>query len=149
MCIFDSTNIVYHIMNVILFNHVARFHDPGICLLIFVGSPNKVEDIHFTTHTCKLTLGNVGGVILPTLFTRIVVHLGIIHIRQCSSPYYSPRIIFLVALRTENIDTIHDIITIHTHTVHYSYQRKFLPTFCVSSHEGKIVSKAHVRCYIR
>lgn len=40
--------------------------------------PNKVR-MFFTVHTFRLTLGNVGGVVLSALLTGIIVHADIIH----------------------------------------------------------------------
>ena len=40
--------------------------------------PQTKQEYALTIHTFKLTLENLGGVILPTLFTTITIHLGII-----------------------------------------------------------------------
>jgi hypothetical protein len=41
--------------------------------------PSTKRQPSFTIHTFKLTLGNLGGVILPALFTYYIVPLVIIH----------------------------------------------------------------------
>ena len=56
-------------MGIILFNYVGPFHDPVICqiyIYIFCGSLGPKQEYSFTIHTSRLTLENLGGVMLPT-----------------------------------------------------------------------------------
>ena len=60
--------------------------------------PKRSKNIFFIIHTFKLILGNLSGVKLPTLFTKIIVCLDTIHTKHCSSRYFSLKILFIVAL---------------------------------------------------
>jgi hypothetical protein len=42
-------------------------------------SPGTKQDDSFIIHIVRLTLGDLGGVILPTLFIIIVAHPDIVH----------------------------------------------------------------------
>ena len=55
--------------NITLCNHVGRFHDPRICQLYYVHPSEQSKNIHLISHAYKLTFGNMGGFILPTLLT--------------------------------------------------------------------------------
>jgi hypothetical protein len=46
--------------------------------IIFCGLLEQSKNT-LNIHTFELTLGYVGGVIFPILFTRFIVHPGIIH----------------------------------------------------------------------
>ena len=50
----------------------------------------------FTSHTLRLTLGNLGAVMFLTLFIVVIVHPSNIHMKHCSSWYYSLKILFIV-----------------------------------------------------
>ena len=115
---------------------MGRFHDPGLCQLYYVGVPNKVR-INYTIRTSRLSLGNLGGVIPPTLFKSFIVHPGIIHKKYIYiySSWYSPlKILFI------NSNTIIE----NTGTIHYSYRCQFLLIFLIYSHKGKIVEVQQV-----
>lgn len=60
-------------------------------------------------------IGNVIGIILPTLFTRIIVRPDTNHMDHSSSRYYSLKILFIVALSTKipTLQFILRILTIH------------------------------------
>ena len=74
----------------------------------------------------QVDLGNLGGVILPALCTWILF-----------TPWISQETLFIpvrfheITLRNntiiENTNILHNILTIQTSTIHYSYQRQFLP----------------------
>ena len=59
--------------DVTLFSHVGRFYDPGICLLYFVGSLNKVGIFVYCSYI-QAELGNSGGIIILALCVRMIVH---------------------------------------------------------------------------
>jgi hypothetical protein len=70
----DKFLLVEGAPNVItIFSHVGWFHDLGI-----MWAPPK-NIFLFIIHTFKLTLGDLGGVILIALFTRITNYPNIIH----------------------------------------------------------------------
>ena len=102
-------------------------------------SPQTKEEYSFTIHGFRLTLRNLGEVILPILFTWIIVHLGTIH----PSIFHKNTIHNSTII--ENTDIIQNIHTIHTNTIHYLYWRHFLPISTTSPHEGKPVSNAIYR----
>ena len=68
-----------------LFNHVGWFHNPIIILY-------KALNQSTIIHTFKLTFENLGGVMLPTLFTWNIIHL-------C---HYSHETFFILVLSTTN-----------------------------------------------
>jgi hypothetical protein len=79
----------------------------------------------FITHTYKLTVGNLGGGMVPTLIYK----------NHCSSPWYSHETLFIQVLFIEttdhstiieNTDIIHNIPTVHIGTIHYSYRHQVL-----------------------
>jgi hypothetical protein len=76
-----------------------------------------------------LTLGNLSGLTLSILFTRIIVHPDIMHRKHCSSQYYSLKLLFILhnITITETTSTNPNIHKIHTGTFHHSYQRHSLP----------------------
>jgi hypothetical protein len=102
-------------------NHVGRFHDHVICQLYYVKPPNKVRICvcysYIQAYTWKFR-----GVILPT-FTRIVVHPDIIHMKNCSSQYYSMKILTLLTIFLLFIPTLFIICT----DVIFSLYYKFIP----------------------
>ena len=69
-----------------------------------------------------------------TVCAWFIVHPMNIHMRHYSSQYSLQ--LFKGALLLENVDIVHNIPTIQTDIIHYSYQRTFLPIFWVSSHEN-------------
>lgn len=72
-----------------LFSHVGWFHIPRICQLHYVGSLNKVRTFIYYSYF-SVNIWKFGeGVILPTLFTKIIVHSGTFHMKHCLSRYYS------------------------------------------------------------
>ena len=105
-------------------------------------------------------LGNLGRVILPALFTKIMVHLGTIRMKKsssrilptpkrgmCTSNDLKNGTIGLLAggafsiyrfnlnpiLFIENTNTIHTILTIHTNTIDYSHWQQFFLIFWICS----------------
>ena len=117
---------VDHIVNVILFNHAGWVSWSRNTSIIFHGSPNKARI--FVYYPCIDTWEG-GCSYIP----------GTIHRNHCSTWYYSHEMMFVVVLFveniihssiiTENIDTIHSVLTLQPITIHYSYQRQFLPIF--------------------
>lgn len=61
--------------------------------LYFVASPNKGR--------LRLTFQNLGGVILPALLAKLIVHPHTIHMKLYSSRYYSLKVLFITALSSE------------------------------------------------
>lgn len=74
--------------------------------IYILGGLNKVG-ISFTIHIFRLTFENLSGVILPVLFTWIIIHLGTIRMTHCSSQYYSLKMVLIVALSLKCLFTIH------------------------------------------
>ena len=117
---------------VTLFSHVARFHDHGICQLYFVGPSNK-QRISVYYSYIQAELGNLGGIILPTLCTRMIVPTRIfvgtivyliitIHCSFLEITIHNNNTI-------ENTDTIHNILMKQTGTIHYSNCHQFHHVF--------------------
>ena len=108
-------------------SHVGQFHDPIICQLYFAGPSNKME-IFVVFHTF--------GPNLDIWVESYSLHYCM-RMNYCSSHEYSHETLFItIFLETihrntivENIDTIHNIPTIQTDIIHYSYQRTFLLIF--------------------
>ena len=61
-------------------------------------APQTKQVYLFTIHTFRLTLEYLGGVILPPLFTIIIIHPGTIHMRNYSFRYYSLNVLFIATL---------------------------------------------------
>jgi hypothetical protein len=61
--------------DITLFSHVGRFHDLGIYQLYSMGPLQQIK-IHLLTF--KLTLGNLGRVVLLALFNGMIFHTGTI-----------------------------------------------------------------------
>ena len=61
-----------------LFSHMGSI-PWSLNMSIISCGPRTKQEYLFTIHTFTLTLGNLRGVILPALSTRIIIHPGIIH----------------------------------------------------------------------
>ena len=57
-------------------------------------SQNDVK-YSFIMYTVRLTFENLGGVILPAVFIKIIIHPITIHKTQCSSQHYSLKILLI------------------------------------------------------
>lgn len=64
---------------------------------ILVRSTNPIRTCIYYSYI-QLTLGDLGGVKIPTLFIRIPVHPDTIHRKHCPSLYYLLKILFVAAL---------------------------------------------------
>ena len=107
-------NLIGRSCIIILFNHVGRFCNPRICQVYSAGGSMKMRLFGYYSHI-QTKLGNLGGVKLPILSTRNNVIIGkFVEIR-----IHSINI-------TEHICIVHNILTIQTGTIHYSYQHQFL-----------------------
>jgi hypothetical protein len=70
-------------------------------IIYFVGPPNQVRIFVYYSYMwvgSKLILGNLGGVVLLALFTCIIVQLGAIYRKHCSSRHYSLKALSLEIL---------------------------------------------------
>jgi hypothetical protein len=84
--------------------------------IIFSGPHEQIKNIPFTIYTFMLTLDELGGVMLPTLFTRIIIHPNTIHMKHCPPQQCSMKILFIIALSPE-IPTLFTIFILFTPTL--------------------------------
>ena len=96
---------------------------------IIICDPVKKVRIFVYNSYIHVDLGKLGGVILLALCAKIIVHPSTIHMKHCSSRYYYPTKTIHSTTIIENTDIVHNIPTIHTGTMHYSYRRQLLPIF--------------------
>ena len=106
-------------VNIPLSRHVGQFHDPGICQLYCVGPLNKVRMFIYYSYI-RVDTWKFGWSYTP----------GTMHMNHCSCQHYSHETLFIpVSFTTiiihsntiiENPDNFHNILTIHTGTIHYS-----------------------------
>ena len=78
-----------------------------------------------------LVLGNLGGVILPELFTRFIVHPSFIHTIHCSSQLFIENTIHSNTI-IKNTDILHNIQIVHTGNIHCLYQYQISSYFLSS-----------------
>ena len=79
-----------------LFGHVSQFYDHEICHLYPVYSNKLIIVGHYSY--IQAALGNLSGVILPTLCVWITIHPENIRRKHCSSHDYFMKLLLLAAL---------------------------------------------------
>ena len=84
-------------MCITLYIHVSQFHNPRLCQIYSMGPSNKLGTFIYYSYIHAL-LGNVGGIILLALCTRITIHPNNIHTKNCSSQYYYLKLLKLALL---------------------------------------------------
>ena len=103
----NSLEVILPMIIITLFNHVGQFRDPGVCQLYSM--PPQTKWLFFIIHTFKSNL-------------EIWVELYSWH--HALKPRFilvlSPKIIIHNNIIIKNTNNVHNILTIHTGTIHNS-----------------------------